>query len=70
MVQEQVDPAFGPVYTIHSLKAGMSNSDVAYRLYYAGEVQKWSASRRRAIERANNRVKKAAAAQADRSSSE
>ncbi|KIX04570.1 uncharacterized protein Z518_05440 [Rhinocladiella mackenziei CBS 650.93] len=71
MVQEDVDPELGPLYTIHSLKAGISNTDVAYRLYYAGEVQKWSASRRKAIARAEKRIKAAeAAAQRERSKSE
>jgi len=58
MVPEQViDPAFGPVYTFQSLKPGMSNNDIAYRLYYAGEASKWSATRRKAIDKAMSRVK-------------
>ncbi|EXJ85085.1 hypothetical protein A1O3_05760 [Capronia epimyces CBS 606.96] len=65
MVEEYVDPEFGPVYNIHAVKANLSNNDVAYRLYYAGEVTKWSASRRKAIEKASNRIK-AAKAKADR----
>ncbi|EXJ85878.1 hypothetical protein A1O1_06247 [Capronia coronata CBS 617.96] len=65
MVEEYVDPEFGPVYTIHAVKGDVSNNDVAYRLYYAGEVTKWSASRRKAIEKASNRVK-AAKAKAER----
>lgn len=57
MVQEQIDDAFGPVYTIQPLKAGASNADVAWRLYYAGEVQKWSAARRKAIAKADRLAK-------------
>jgi hypothetical protein len=65
MVEEYVDPQFGPVYTIRAVKGGLSDNDVAYRLYYAGEVTKWSATRRKAIEKASNRVK-AAKAKAER----
>ena len=57
MVQEQIDPEFGPVYTIQSLKPGVSNTEVACRLYYEGEVRKWSAARRKAIIKASNRIK-------------
>jgi len=56
MVQESFDPAFGPVYTIDSLKAGPSNSDIAYKLAYLGETTKWSTSRRKAIEKATRRA--------------
>jgi len=56
IVQEINDPEFGPVYTIESLKAGITNSDVAYKLYYIGETTKWSATRRKAIEKATNRI--------------
>jgi len=65
MVEEYIDPQFGPVYTFNALKSGISNNDVAYRLYYAGEVTKWSASRRKAIEKAS-RIK----AEMERSQSE
>ncbi|EXJ58331.1 hypothetical protein A1O7_05756, partial [Cladophialophora yegresii CBS 114405] len=59
MIAEPVlDPAFGLVYTFKSVKPGMNNSDVAYRLYYAGEVAKWSPTRRKAIDRATARLKK------------
>lgn len=59
MVQESIDPNFGPVYTIESLKAGPTNSEVSYRLYYIGETTKWSASRRKAIAKAAHRLKAA-----------
>jgi hypothetical protein len=59
MVAEPVpDPAFGLTYTFKSIKPGMNNKDVAYRLYYAGEVAKWSPTRRKAIDRATARIKK------------
>ncbi|ETI22692.1 hypothetical protein G647_06768 [Cladophialophora carrionii CBS 160.54] len=59
MVAEPVlDPAFGLVYTFKSVKPGMNNNDVAYRLYYAGEVAKWSPTRRKAIDRMTARTKK------------
>jgi len=61
MVLEQLDPDLGPVYSIHALKNGVNNSAVAYRLYYAGETQKWSAQRRKVIIKASNRVKSLAA---------
>lgn len=51
LVPEYLDPALGlgPVFTINPLKSGTSNSDVAYRLYYAGEASKYSASHRNAV---------------------
>ncbi|KEF55860.1 uncharacterized protein A1O9_07440 [Exophiala aquamarina CBS 119918] len=51
LVPESVDPALGlgPVFTVNPLKSGTSNSDVAYRLYYAGESSKYSASHRNAV---------------------
>ena len=59
MVAESVlEPAFGPVYTFQSVKPGVSNSDVAYQLYYAGEVAKWSPTRRKAIDKAAAKAKK------------
>lgn len=58
MVLEEVDPTFGPVYTIQPVRAKLTNSAVAYRMYYLGEVQKWSAARRKAIQKASNRIKK------------
>ncbi|KIW53477.1 hypothetical protein PV05_09049 [Exophiala xenobiotica] len=64
MVQESVDPEFGPVYTISSTKPGITNSDLAYRLYYWGETAKWSASRRKAIEKATNRINRIKAQEA------
>lgn len=69
MVEEYVDPEFGPVYTIRAVKGGTTYNDVAYRLYYAGEVTKWSATRRKAIEKASKRIK-AAKAKAERERSE
>ncbi|KIW85320.1 hypothetical protein Z517_00710 [Fonsecaea pedrosoi CBS 271.37] len=57
VLEPTVDPALGPVYTFESIKPGMTNSDVAYRLYYAGEVSKWSASRRKAIDKAAKKIK-------------
>lgn len=56
MVEESYDANLGPVYSIHSMKPGVTNSDVAYKLYYIGETAKWSASRRKAIEKASNRT--------------
>ncbi|KIW66837.1 hypothetical protein PV04_06131 [Phialophora macrospora] len=59
MVAEPVlDPAFGLSYTFKSIKPGMNNNDVAYRLYYAGEVAKWSPTRRKALDKAAARIKK------------
>ncbi|KAJ9610017.1 hypothetical protein H2200_006347 [Cladophialophora chaetospira] len=59
MIAEPVlDPTLGAVYTFQSVKPGMSNSDVAYKLYYAGEVAKWSPTRRKAIDKAASRAKK------------
>ncbi len=59
MVAEPVlDATLGPVYTFKSVKPGMSNSDVAYKVYYAGEVAKWSPTRRKAIDKAAAMVKK------------
>lgn len=57
MVQDDMDPALGlgQMFTITSLKAGTSNSDVAYRLYYAGEVCKASAKHRNAVARAQKK---------------
>ncbi|EXJ66880.1 uncharacterized protein A1O5_10075 [Cladophialophora psammophila CBS 110553] len=57
VLEPSVDPAFGPVYTFQSVKPGMTNNDVAYRLYYAGEVCKWSATRRKAIDKAAKKIK-------------
>ncbi|KIW32398.1 uncharacterized protein PV07_03947 [Cladophialophora immunda] len=57
VLDPSVDPALGPVYTFQSVKPGMTNNDVAYRLYYAGEVAKWSASRRKAIDKAAKKIK-------------
>lgn len=51
LVPEYMDPALGlgPIFTVNPLKSGTSNSDVAYRLYYAGEASKYSASHRNAV---------------------
>jgi hypothetical protein len=51
LVPEYNDPALGlgPIFTVNPLKSGTSNSDVAYRLYYAGEASKYSASHRNAV---------------------
>jgi len=52
-----MDPSLGlgPVFTINPLKSGTSNSDVAYRLYYAGEACKYSATHRNAVIKAEAR---------------
>ncbi|KAK5053917.1 hypothetical protein LTR84_001879 [Exophiala bonariae] len=57
MVQDEMDPALGlgPMFTITALKQGTSNSDVAYRLYYAGEVCKVSAKHRNAVAKAKKK---------------
>ncbi|OAL32620.1 hypothetical protein AYO20_07930 [Fonsecaea nubica] len=57
VLEPTVDPALGPVYTFEPIKPGMTNNAVAYRLYYAGEVAKWSASRRKAIDKAAKTIK-------------
>lgn len=57
MVEESYDANLGPVYSISAMKPGVTNSDVAYKLYYIGETAKWSAARRKAIEKASNRIK-------------
>lgn len=51
---EHSDPALGlgPMFTISALKAGTSNSNISYRLYYAGEACKYSASHRNAVAKA------------------
>ncbi|OCT51316.1 hypothetical protein CLCR_09295 [Cladophialophora carrionii] len=71
MVAEPVlDPAFGLVYTFKSVKPGMNNNDVAYRLYYAGEVAKWSPTRRKAVDRMTARIKKQEEERLERENSE
>ncbi|KIY00957.1 uncharacterized protein Z520_03623 [Fonsecaea multimorphosa CBS 102226] len=57
VLEETVDPGLGTVYTFQSVKPGMTNNDVAYRLWYAGEVFKWSATRRKAIDKAAKKIK-------------
>ncbi|KAJ9640566.1 uncharacterized protein PV06_02321 [Exophiala oligosperma] len=64
LVQESNDPECGPVYTITPKKPGITNSDLAYRLYYWGETAKWSATRRKAIEKATNRINRIKAQEA------
>lgn len=54
VLEESKDPQTGATsYTFQSVKPGaMSNMQVAYKLYYAGEVAKYSTTRQRAMSKA------------------
>lgn len=50
--EPQSDPSLGPVYTIEALKEGTTNSEVVYKLYYAGLQAKHSSAHRNAVAKA------------------